>query len=80
MAISFTKKNKVFTLPPAHAPLFDTHAHLRSFWGEDKDPIDVLVRAHESGVHELMTDLSTPSLINRRRLPMPRRSPVGCMG
>ena len=55
MAISFTKKNKVFTLPPVHAPLFDTHAHLRSFWGEDKDPIDVLVRAHESGVHELMT-------------------------
>lgn len=55
MAISFTKKNKVFTLPPAHAPLFDTHAHLRSFWGEDKDPIDVLVRAHESGVRELMT-------------------------
>lgn len=55
MAISFTKKNKVFTLPPAHAPLFDTHAHLRSFWGENKDPVEVLVRAHESGVRELMT-------------------------
>ncbi len=55
MAISFTKKNKVFTLPLAHAPLFDTHAHLRSFWGGDKDPVDVLVRAHESGVRELMT-------------------------
>ncbi len=54
MAISFTKKNKVLTLPAAQAPLFDTHAHLRSFWGEDKDPADVLVRAYESGVRELM--------------------------
>lgn len=55
MAISFTKKNKVFTLPDAKAPLFDTHAHLRSFWGGDKDPVDVLVRAFESGVRGLMT-------------------------
>ena len=55
MPISFTKKNKVFTLPSAQAPLFDTHAHLRSFWGEDKDPADVLVRAFEAGVRELVT-------------------------
>ena len=41
--LQFTKKNKVLDLPRPQAPLFDTHAHLRSFWGEDKDPVAVLV-------------------------------------
>lgn len=55
MAMTFTKKNKVLHLPTAKAPLFDTHAHLRSFWGEDKNPVDVLVRASEAGVRRIVT-------------------------
>ena len=53
--LQFTKKNKVLDLPRPQAPLFDTHAHLRSFWGEDKDPVAVLVRAYRAGVRGLVT-------------------------
>ena len=53
--LQFTKKNKVLDLPRPQAPLFDTHAHLRSFWGEDKDPVTVLVRAYRAGVRGLVT-------------------------
>lgn len=55
MPITYTKKNKTFRLPAPQAPLYDTHAHLRSFWGADKDPVEVLVRAHEAGVRSLVT-------------------------
>ena len=53
--LRFTKKNKVLDLPRPQAPLLDTHAHLRSFWGEDKDPVEVLVRAYRAGVRGLVT-------------------------
>lgn len=53
--LTFTKKKKAFELPRPLAPLFDTHAHLRSFWGEDKAPTDVLTRAYEAGVRMLVT-------------------------
>lgn len=55
MPITYTKKNKTFILPAPIAPLFDTHAHLRSFWGEDKGARDVLVRAYEAGVRSMVT-------------------------
>lgn len=54
MPISFTKKNKTLTLPEPLAPLCDTHAHLRSFWGEDKDAVGVFARAYEAGVKSLV--------------------------
>lgn len=55
MSISFTKKNKTFTLPVPLAGLYDTHAHLRSFWGSDKDVDKVLMRAYEAGVRSLVS-------------------------
>ncbi|MDO4437257.1 MAG: TatD family hydrolase [Coriobacteriaceae bacterium] len=53
--LTFAKKKKVLELPRPQALLFDTHAHLRSFWGEDKNPVDVLVRAYQAGVRGLVT-------------------------
>lgn len=53
--LTFTKKNKTFELPRPLAPLFDTHAHLRSFWGEDKRAATVLARAYSAGVRALVT-------------------------
>ena len=53
--LAFTKKNKAFELPRPLAPLFDTHAHLRSFWGEDKRAAAVLARAHTAGIRALVT-------------------------
>ncbi len=55
MPIVYTKKNKTFTLPAPQAPLYDTHAHLRSFWGKDKGMADVFARAYEAGVRSLVT-------------------------
>lgn len=53
--LAFTKKNKTHSLPRPVAPLFDTHAHLRSFWGADKGAGEVLARAHAAGVRRLVT-------------------------
>ena len=53
--LTFAKKKKVFELPRPLAPIFDTHAHLRSFWGEDKDAVAVLTRAYVAGVRRIVT-------------------------
>lgn len=53
--LQFIKKRKTLTLPKPVAPLYDTHAHLRSFWGEDKGVEDVLARAYRAGVRSLVT-------------------------
>lgn len=53
--LSFSKKNKVFELPRPLAPLFDTHAHLRSFVREDRWVTDILARAYEAGVRRIVS-------------------------
>ncbi len=55
MGLTFSKKNKVFELPRPLAPLYDTHAHLRSFWGDDKRIPAVLARAAAAGVASIVT-------------------------
>ncbi len=55
MGLTFSKKNKVFELPCPLAPLYDTHAHLRSFWGDDKRVPAVLARAAAAGVASIVT-------------------------
>lgn len=55
VGLTFSKKNKVFELPCPLAPLYDTHAHLRSFWGDDKRVPAVLARAAAAGVASIVT-------------------------
>lgn len=55
MGLTYTKKNKVFELPKPQGSIFDTHAHLRSFWGADKQPERVLERAAQAGVGSIVT-------------------------
>ena len=50
---AFIKKKKTIEAPEPWAPLYDTHAHLLSFW--DKDPLECLRRARRAGVDALMT-------------------------
>lgn len=55
--LAFTKHtkrgDKTYPAPEGMAPLFDTHAHLTCFWS--KGPAEVLVRAGQAGVAQLMT-------------------------
>lgn len=53
--LSFSKKNKVFELPRPLGPLFDTHAHLRSFVRDDRWVTDILARAYEAGVRRIVS-------------------------
>lgn len=56
MSLTFIKKKKSFSLPAVQAPLFDTHAHIRSFTGNDSPWAgDVLVRACLAGVERMVT-------------------------
>ena len=50
---TFIKKKKTIEAPEPWAPLYDTHAHLLSFW--DKDPLECLRRARRAGVDALVT-------------------------
>lgn len=50
---TFIKKKKTVEAPEPWAPLYDTHAHLLSFW--DKDPLECLRRARRAGVDALVT-------------------------
>ena len=53
LSLVFSKKKCTYEMPPALAPLADTHAHLLSFWG--KEPAVVLARAALAGDRMLIT-------------------------
>lgn len=56
MSLTFTKKKKVIELPQPLAPLFDTHAHLRTFLGDEEQWVgDLLVRARLAGVERIVS-------------------------